>query len=448
MTTALMKTPFVVATFMLLGGLFSTADAQTDRRRDLWDGFRDRPATPQQIDRSAGEPPQQRVAQRSPEETQSAPISEASFTREPNHAINATKVAAESTSDEKWWDTEANADADYARPNQPNTDGRGDLIQSSQIIAVVGNEPILAGDLLGRINEVLQPYIGRAPEEELEAKRWELIEQLLPSSIESKMVYLDFVRKMKPEQIDALRASIYTQFDEKQLPELVEKAGVRNVTELEAKMRAVGASLNKTRRLFFEQVAAREVIRRGGETDREISPTDLLAHYRERLDEYKISAKAKWEQLSVNVPPYATEADKQQLKLRLGGMGNAVLDGTPFANVARNHSDGPTADAGGVHDWTEQGSLVSTTLDKHIFSLPLNTMSDILEDETGFHIVRVIERRDAGYVPFTDAQKEIREKIIEEARNEKVQKYLADLKARTYVWNYFEAKTAELDKKQ
>ena len=73
--------------------------------------------------------------------------------------------------------------------------------------------------------------------------------------------------------------------------------------------------------------------------------------------------------------------------------------------------------------------------------MPLEELSDILEDETGFHIIRVLEREEVGKVPFTKAQVEIRDKIKEQRQEEKVKTYLERLKRETYVWNYFEEKS-------
>ena len=114
--------------------------------------------------------------------------------------------------------------------------------------------------------------------------------------------------------------------------------------------------------------------------------------------------------------------------------------------VATRLSQGPTADQGGKHDWTNQGSLVSEVLDNAIFTLPPGRLSRILEDDRGFHIVRVVERKEAGRVPFEEAQVEIRDKIKEQRRDEQVKKYLDKLKRETYVWNLFDqdvAQTAE-----
>ena len=71
-------------------------------------------------------------------------------------------------------------------------------------------------------------------------------------------------------------------------------------------------------------------------------------------------------------------------------------------------SQEPFAKEGGVHDWTAQGALASDELDKQIFSIPLNAMSEIIEDERGFHIIRVLERQQAGLTPLSEVQDEIR----------------------------------------
>ena len=89
---------------------------------------------------------------------------------------------------------------------------------------MVGSEPILAGDLLARINEALKQAEGQVPEEELERQRWLLLERMLPAAIEAKLVFLDFTRRLEKEQIDMIRVNVYKQFDEKQLPHLIESA--------------------------------------------------------------------------------------------------------------------------------------------------------------------------------------------------------------------------------
>jgi len=106
--------------------------------------------------------------------------------------------------------------------------------------------------------------------------------------------------------------------------------------------------------------------------------------------------------------------------------------------VAKKGSEGPTADQGGVRDWTTKGSLVSETLDRALFGLPSGALSPILEDGAQLHIIRVIERKEAGRVPFVDAQDEIEKKILNQNRQERMKEYLARLREQTPVWTVFD----------
>ncbi|MFM8708253.1 MAG: hypothetical protein ACKOHK_09260, partial [Planctomycetia bacterium] len=54
------------------------------------------------------------------------------------------------------------------------------------------------------------------------------------------------------------------------------------------------------------------------------------------------------------------------------------------------------------------------------------------------HIVRVIERADAGRTPFIEAQVGIRGKLLDERRKREMEEYLAAVRARTPVWTIFD----------
>jgi parvulin-like peptidyl-prolyl isomerase len=130
----------------------------------------------------------------------------------------------------------------------------------------------------------------------------------------------------------------------------------------------------------------------------------------------------------------------------LGHMGNQVLDGAKLNEVARAGSEGSTACDGGLHDWTNKGSLVSNTLENAIFSLPVGQLSQIIETDTGYHIVRVIQRQDESVTPFLEAQVEIRNKIVRQRKQKQIDEYIAKLHERTPVWTKFDALIAQQQK--
>jgi hypothetical protein len=64
-------------------------------------------------------------------------------------------------------------------------------------------------------------------------------------------------------------------------------------------------------------------------------------------------------------------------------------------------------------------------------------MSNIIEDEQGFHIIRVLAREEAGLIPLSEVQDEVRATIrnekIAQTRNEVMDK----MQARVPVWTMF-----------
>ena len=74
------------------------------------------------------------------------------------------------------------------------------------------------------------------------------------------------------------------------------------------------------------------------------------------------------------------------------------------------------------------------TLDDSLFTLPPGTFSQIIESDRGFHIVPVLERKDAGRTSFVDAKGEIKKKEPkDETVKKQINKYLDDVRQKTPV---------------
>jgi len=200
-------------------------------------------------------------------------------------------------------------------------------------------------------------------------------------------------------------------------------------------LRTQGQSLGRMRKMFFERALAQEWMQQNANTTGEIPHAEMIAWYQNHLDQYEFPARARFEQLTVRI---SQKQPRDQSWNRLAAMGNDVLNGRPFEEVAKESSEGPTAYNGGIYDWTTQGSLVSEVIDKAIFSLPIGELSAILDDQTSLHIIRVIERSDAGRTPFIDAQVAIRMGLRREKQENARKEYLDRLRDRTPIWTVFD----------
>jgi len=305
--------------------------------------------------------------------------------------------------------------------------------EGAQIVAKVGRHVILEGELDAAANQFLLENQRRITPEEREM----LKRQLLRQQIELKLVLEDALREIPQENLEKIRESLTEQFEETELPKRMERAGVRSRLELERKLRQVGSSVEREKRAFIEQAIAQYHI---GQvllpvTEKSISPEEVLAEYQRNIADYRHKARARWEQLTVRK---SNHPDPAGARTKLAMMGNQVINGAPFAEVARAYSEESGAARGGQHDWVTRGSLVSEVLDQAIFGLPVGRLSQILEDDEGYHIIRVLERQEAYTTPFVEAQLEIRKRLVREKRKKRLAEYISQLREEIPVWTIYD----------
>ncbi|MFM7289728.1 MAG: peptidylprolyl isomerase [Planctomycetia bacterium] len=309
-------------------------------------------------------------------------------------------------------------------------------IDNTRVVARVGPEVVLEGDLLTPTALAWLEKVGAGlTPEQIRELRLQICRQMIKQHVESLVVYVDACRTIPEDRLPEIRKKVNEAFDQQQLPRLVKEAGVANALEYDQFLRSRGQSLDRIRKTFFERALAQQWIQQKVIDEDEIPHAEMIAWYQNHLADYDYPAKARFEQLTVKV---TAGRSRGQAWSMLAAMGNEVMQGKPFADVARNRSEGPTAATGGVYDWTTKGSLVSKVVDEAVFTLPVGQLSAILDDGSSLHIVRVIERTDAGRTPFIEAQVGIRGQLREERRKREMDDYLATVRERTPVWTIFD----------
>lgn len=314
------------------------------------------------------------------------------------------------------------------------------------VIAVVGRSPVLLGDVMGkveaRIADVLSKTDQEIPADQLHFARVNLVRGMLGQAIRNKMMRESFLLDQvgteaadKREEADAkLTTRARQMFFETELPELKKQYKAEDLSALDAKLREKGSSLATRQRDFVDAMLGHLYIRSKVDREPTVSIAEINEYYRRELDEYQRPTRARWEQLTVLFSNFDTREAAHQA---IWDMGREAYYGGNVQAVAREKSQEPFAKKGGLHDWTAQGSLASEELDREIFRLPPNELSDIIEDSTGFHIVRVVERQQAGLIPLSEVQDDIRATIRENKIAESQRKVMEDMQVRIPVWSIF-----------
>lgn len=367
----------------------------------------------------------------------------------------------------------------------------GETFEPAQTVAQVGDQYILKGELLGDANLMMASMfaqIEKMPAEDQERARRELLDSreqimqtmLLPQAIERKVKYLEFLRSL-PTEADAKKAeerrkkiqsranAMFTEHldtmvqklrtsQPEQYPEIarqnfqlyrialvMKEHGIKSSTEpgLDPLLREHGTSLTKQQQAFLESATGQMAIREKVNYQPEITHEQMLSYYHEQEAEFLVPRRAQWEQLTVYFKNFPKESAEPAAWDAICGMGNEVLfGGTPFWAVAQRRSQEKNAEKRGHHDWTTYGDLkISRQINEAVFSLPLNELSPVIQDDEGLHIVRVLDRQEAHTIPFSEAQDDIKEKLKTEILNKAYMEYATKLKERTPIITDFSDST-------
>ena len=318
------------------------------------------------------------------------------------------------------------------------------------IMAVVGQSPILWGDIQpkvdSRINQVLKEQGLELPPEQLAPARMNLARGALKQAIQTKMMSESFLLEQvgtqaadKRREVSEMMISRARQmFFDNELKGLKEKHGTEDLTELDAKLRATGSSLRARQREFTDMMLGHMYMRSKVVKDPNVTIAEINAAYAKNIDSYRHDAKARWEQLSVL---FANHPSREAARAAIEALGRQVYYNEGWKETARAKSEEPFASDGGQHDWTTKGSLASKQIDEQVFSIPLDKMSEIIDDGQGLHIIRVLERKPAGVMPLAKVQDDIREELKKEKIAASQKEMLAEMQKRVPVWSMYPGDT-------
>jgi len=321
-------------------------------------------------------------------------------------------------------------------------------LDACEVVARVNSEVILACELEWQMRLMFEQRFGpvqakqmmTAPE--LAEGRSDVMKGMVVSRIEMALLYADFRSKAPQADLNAIKKQLDVPFEDNEVPRLIEVTKAKDRAELEAKLLDLGTSLNERREDFYRTMIARSWLQQSVKISKEVTHEQLIEFYREHESDYDQPERVRWEELMVRFDKHPSKSEAYSALALLGNDAYAATQATAagqpaFATIAPKHSDGFTAADGGVYDWTSQGSLASEQIDRRLFDAPVGEMSEILEGPTGFHIVRVIERREAGPTPFRDVQAKIREDLFNDRSEKAINARMTEMKKTARLWTVF-----------
>lgn len=149
---------------------------------------------------------------------------------------------------------------------------------------------------------------------------------------------------------------------------------------------------------------------------------EIRDHYQANTDQFSHEEQVKARHIIIQLDQNAPEERVDSARKRLVEARDSIIQGTDFAELAQEISEGPSAPQGGDLGWFGRGAMVEP-FEEAAFGLEPGQISDPVRTRFGWHLIKVEDRREAGVMPL----EEIRETIAARISQEKAAGRMNDL---------------------
>jgi len=170
------------------------------------------------------------------------------------------------------------------------------------------------------------------------------------------------------------------------------------------------------REIYINNLIEKEIASRAS-----VSDGETRKFYDENKDKFKHDESVKASHILVGVDPKATADDKKKAREKAEAILKRVKGGEDFAEVAKKESTCPSAANGGDLGYFSKGQMVPA-FESAAFSLKPGEMSQVVETQFGYHIIKVTDKKPAGSDSFED----VKQKITNYLKLQKIQKGIND----------------------
>ena len=310
-----------------------------------------------------------------------------------------------------------------------------DWLAGTHVVAIVNGEPVFASEVLQRQSQSLA-----AAREQLSGPRYrvlqeDLIRKQLKGFVDRRLMAQAMMSSLEADRHESLDKQLDTIFTKQEIPQLLAGRNFQSIVELKRKLVEEGTSLEVLKEDFHQQQLAMEYLRQSANPRTSFAPAEMMAWYREHLDEFQRTPRVRWRQILVSV---ANHTDRDAALQEIESSRRRLSSGEEFASLAREVSDGPAASDGGRWDWTDRESFQDKRISEALFRLPVGTPSRIFEGEDFFQVVVATEREEGGAAKFETVQAQIEERLAEENRAQEMERVVGELQSTADVTTVFD----------
>ena len=318
-----------------------------------------------------------------------------------------------------------------------------------QTIAVVSGEPIFGSEFNTVLMPILEQYRQTVPaNEQSEAKINELKDNVLNQKIDDILLK----QEVKKQKIKVSKKELQDGIDQI-------KKRFANESEFTAELKKEGLTQAAFEKKLEEQLAVMKLVRqavdskvkapteadvrsfydkvvikmKGGVTG--LSPAeDALADNLSVFLKKMSGEQVRIRQIFISSPKGSAAEEAKAAQSRVDVVKKALQSGESFADVAGKHSEDPASKArNGDLGIVVKGDLLPE-IEKKVFSMNVGEYTkEPIRSETGFHFIRVEEKKASKEFTFDEVKNDIGELLFRNAQRDAYAGFMNDLRTKATI---------------
>ena len=161
-----------------------------------------------------------------------------------------------------------------------------------------------------------------------------------------------------------------------------------------------------------------------------VTAAQVNEFYAQNPSQFQQGERVKASHILIAFPENADAAAKQAARVKAEGVLKEVKSGKDFAALAVTNSQDPGSAAnGGDLGFFQQGQMVPP-FDAVAFKLAPGEISELVETQFGYHIIKVAEKAASRTMPLDDVRPQLQQYLEDQNRQMQTQAFVESLKAK------------------
>jgi peptidyl-prolyl cis-trans isomerase SurA len=198
-------------------------------------------------------------------------------------------------------------------------------------------------------------------------------------------------------------------------------------------LEAQNYSLGEFKKEEMERIIVQAMRSKNVRKDMVASPAKIDEYYKTHREEFTAKEQIKLRLLMI--PAHSSDGNAAAQKSVAEEILGKLASGAEFDRMAQIYSEDSSRDLGGDWGWIERKTLAAP-LEKVAFNLPVGRISNIIEFNGNFYILKVEDKKGGITQPLAAVRDQIEKKLIQQEAQNLQEKWIASLRSKAYIQTF------------